>query len=65
MQISNEQTARAWLATWDGKPRKGILGAAVDGLRKSLAICRQDPRRYGSEIQGYEAAIVVLTTEAR
>lgn len=38
MEIRNANDARRWLAAWEGKPREGILGAAIDGLRRVVAV---------------------------
>lgn len=58
MTISNETTARAWLAAWSWKPRPGILSAAISGLEISLRIATE----YGhtTEAAGYRAALAVL-----
>lgn len=60
MDITNLNQARQWAAAWGFRPRAGILGAALDGLRRCLAISRE----YGHEQaeQGYQEAFDYLST---
>lgn len=56
MEITNAETAAAWLQTWGGNPRPGILRAALDGLRMARGIVAGR----GGDPSGYDAAIATL-----
>jgi len=38
VRVSTAEEARAWLASWGGRPRPGILAAAVDGLELGASV---------------------------
>jgi len=60
MNITDADSARAWLQSWGGMPRRGILLAAIDGLLAARTIA--NAARYSDETRrGYDEAILVLT----
>ena len=63
MNITNEREAQAWLAAWDWKPRKGILGGAIDGLLKCIAISESQDGAAAS--YDYRQACLVLQQQRR
>ncbi len=61
MSINNERDALEWLASWGGKPRPGVLRAAIEGLERSRGIMVNAPARYSAEtVANIEAALRVL-----
>lgn len=40
MEITNAESARSWLHAWDGRPRRGVLSKAIEGLTTSESILR-------------------------
>lgn len=49
MQITDTDSARAWLHSWGGSPRRGILLEAIRGLRLVQSIMNGAPHRYSRE----------------
>lgn len=56
MDITNADTARAWLTAWSNAPRRGILAAAIQGqeLRRAIEVT------YHRSTVDTDAALAVL-----
>lgn len=50
MTISNADDARAWLRSWGGRPRRGILIAVIDGLELSMALGEDEKLRAAIQV---------------
>lgn len=37
MEVTTAAQARAWLAAWGGRPRRGILGKVLEGTRQIIS----------------------------
>lgn len=57
MEIQSAEAARAWLVAWGGRPRRGVLWAAVAGLRACVGLT---PRSCPQLRAAYAAALAVL-----
>lgn len=62
MEITNATQARQWLAAWHWQPRAGILGAAIDGMIKCVAIAESQGAKDMAE--GYRQALAILQAQA-
>lgn len=59
MTIRCADDARAWLRAWGGRPRLGILAAAIDGLELAAAVSND------GEAKKIRAAVQVLRRACR
>lgn len=60
MDITTETAARAWLTSWQGRSRPGILNATMQGLETRLAIEAAAPHRYAASAVDTRAALTYL-----
>ncbi len=56
MDVTNAKQAQEWLRAWSGKPRVGILAAAIEGVELGILVLSDGPTRRDAQ-----AALEVLT----